>query len=665
MLNMQTHSHPELARLVRAAVALAAMALLARAQVMLGLAPFALALFAAGLQARLSPAALLLGCALGAVRFPLAETDLLLLSGCALVLLGTLLSDRPELRARLKEGPLCALLAGLGTLLPGLAAAQLEVYSSFLALLAASVAVASAPAFQMVLAWRPGQAVGVDARACAALVLFALLMGACALWPPGGYFLACVAVLTAAHASLGAGAALGALSLCALLCGGGAMVMAVSVCLGGAVAGLLRPRGKLYAAPGFVLAAGLTGLYAPGSYPGPVAPALAALAYVLMPNAWLDAVVERFFRPGGRERAAREEASRALNALSAAFGELAAGVANLPDEQAVLLDMRKRLCAQCSGYERCWAGEDGRAVRLMCQALRDAAAPADAASAPMGMEAETPPDVLRVCRRGERLRTLAREEASAMRVRRDAETCAGEMFRQAERILGEAARWRSRPRDSPPRLAVAWGASARSQTPGAPSGDAHLLRRLSDGRTLALICDGMGSGEAAREESERAVRLLWRFLSARVEPEAAMAAANALLIKRGAGDMFATVDLCLIDTRAGKAQFWKQAASRSLIAREGETLVIEGGRLPLGVLEGVTPVCEEVEVREGDVIVMGSDGAMEAGEGVLEDALEEGLAHAPDRLSEELLRAAEERTPSSRRDDMTVMCIRLLRARAP
>ena len=30
-----------------------------------------------------------------------------------------------------------------------------------------------------------------------------------------------------------------------------------------------------------------------------------------------------------------------------------------------------------------------------------------------------------------------------------------------------------------------------------------------------------------------------------------------------------------------------------------------------------------------------------------------------------VLRAAEERTPSSRRDDMTVMCIRLLRARAP
>ena len=49
--------------------------MLARARMLLGLAPFALALFAAGLQARVSPAALLLGCALGALRFPLTEVD--------------------------------------------------------------------------------------------------------------------------------------------------------------------------------------------------------------------------------------------------------------------------------------------------------------------------------------------------------------------------------------------------------------------------------------------------------------------------------------------------------------------------------------------------------------------------------------------------------------
>lgn len=70
-------------------------------------------------------------------------------------------------------------------------------------------------------------------------------------------------------------------------------------------------------------------------------------------------------------------------------------------------------------------------------------------------------------------------------------------------------------------------------------------------------------------------------------------------------------------------------------------LVVEGGRLPLGVLEGVSAMVKEVELRPGDVIVMGSDGAMEAGDGAMEEALAEKRTLAPDRLSEELLRTAE------------------------
>ena len=61
---------------------------------------------------------------------------------------------------------------------------------------------------------------------------------------------------------------------------------------------------------------------------------------------------------------------------------------------------------------------------------------------------------------------------------------------------------------------------------------------------------------------------------------------------------------------------------------------------------------------------MGSDGAMEAGEGALEDALAAAWALEPDRLSEALLRAAEE-AGGGRRDDMTVLCLTAARARSP
>ena len=434
MLNTQTRQRVEVERLWRAALTAGLLFLLAQARMLLGLAPFALALFAAGLQARVHPAALLAGCALGALRFPIAQTDLLLIAGCAIILLGTLLLDRRM--ARLGDGALCALLAGDTRSRVGLAAARMQPYPAFLALLSSCVAVLCAPAMRLVLRWRPGRPVGADERACAALLAFALLTGLCALWPPGAYLLSCLMALAAAHASLGAAAALGALSLCALLAGGGTLVTAVSAGLGGAAAGMLRSRGRLFAAPAFVLCASLVGLYAPADYPGPLIPALAALLYVLAPEAWLAALGETLFR--APPRSVQGEATRALNALSAAFGELAAGVANLPDEQAVLLTMRARLCDACPNYARCWAGEDGRAVRLFCQTLRDAACEGEAAE-------EVPPDLLRACRRGERLREVAMQEAGKARLRRDADRCAGEMFRQAERILGDLARTRVRP----------------------------------------------------------------------------------------------------------------------------------------------------------------------------------------------------------------------------
>ena len=112
MLGTQLQHRVDVERFLRGALAAGLLFLLARARMLLGLAPFALALFAAGLQARVSPAALLLGCALGALRFPLTEVDLLLPAGCALILLGTLVFDRAAARPRLDEGALCALLSG-------------------------------------------------------------------------------------------------------------------------------------------------------------------------------------------------------------------------------------------------------------------------------------------------------------------------------------------------------------------------------------------------------------------------------------------------------------------------------------------------------------------------------------------------------------------------
>jgi stage II sporulation protein E len=653
-------------RLLRAAGVFAAAALLSRARMALGLSPFGLGLFAAGLATGESAAALLLGSLLGALRFPIWEIDLLLPAGCALAMLGALMMDRLPSQRKVPESAAGPVLAGAAIFLPGLLRTELEAYRMVLLLVASVVAAVSAAAFQALLKWRPTKVrMHAEARAPATLLLFAALMGLREVWEPGAFLLASLVAIAAADSSPGLGAMMGALTGMALLSGGSNAILAVSLSLGGAVAGLLSNRGRLWAAPGFVLATGLAGLYAPDMFPGPVAPAIAAGLYVAAPEEWLKWLRSCVFFVDEPGRQLREEAANALRSLGAAFGELAAGVGNaaVMDEQTVFSDLREKLCDDCSGYKDCWAGEDDRAVRLLCRAISDAAVFNDG----LRPDGEVPPDVMRVCRSGDRLPSLVEEQLRALRRRRGEEgVFSGGLFFQAEKILKDMALRQERPEPARRALSIRWGASAMSMSPGTPSGDAHILRTLPDGRTMMLLSDGMGSGEAAREESERAARLLWKFLAARVDPETAFQTVNELMLFRSDGDMYATVDLCLIDPVRRRADFLKLAASRSLIVRGGEVIPVEGGRLPLGVLEGVVPSAFDIELRPGDLIVMGTDGAMENGaEGYLEQIL---LTHAtlpPNELADAILRAAEEVAASGgRRDDMTCLVARILRYRA-
>ena len=112
------------------------------------------------------------------------------------------------------------------------------------------------------------------------------------------------------------------------------------------------------------------------------------------------------------------------------------------------------------------------------------------------------------------------------------------------------------------------GIACVSMEAGAPCGDSHLTCMLDDERLLVLICDGMGSGEAACRESAVAVRLLGRFLRAGAGCGLAIETVNALLLNRGGEEMFATVDMLIFNLNTGEAELVKLAACPSLILRD-------------------------------------------------------------------------------------------------
>ena len=89
-------------------------------------------------------------------------------------------------------------------------------------------------------------------------------------------------------------------------------------------------------------------------------------------------------------------------------------------------------------------------------------------------------------------------------------------------------------------------------------------------------------------------------------------------------------------------------------------MVVEGGRLPLGILEGVSASSCKVVLEPGDVIVMASDGVMDAvSEQELEEALVRFSRKPPQMLAEALVSHAQQLAAPDRRDDMTALCARI------
>jgi stage II sporulation protein E len=123
--------------------------------------------------------------------------------------------------------------------------------------------------------------------------------------------------------------------------------------------------------------------------------------------------------------------------------------------------------------------------------------------------------------------------------------------------------------------------------------------------------------------------------------------------------MFATVDMLILNLSTGAAEFIKLAACASLVVRGDGIYRVEGGRLPMGILERVQPAVTRIQLQPGDVILMASDGVMDAVDvQSLYDDLRRGGKSMPD-MAQEVLNLAENTRRNFRRDDMTAICIRL------
>jgi stage II sporulation protein E len=203
---------------------------------------------------------------------------------------------------------------------------------------------------------------------------------------------------------------------------------------------------------------------------------------------------------------------------------------------------------------------------------------------------------------------------------------------------------------------------AQSAKRGA-SGDSHTFTGLKDGRYLVMLCDGMGSGEKARRESEAAASLIENFYMAGFDDDTVFDTINRLMLLKSPDDMFSTVDLCMLNLIEGTADFTKIGAERSYILRGNEVYNVHAGTLPIGILDEVSPVTIHKKLKENDLIVMFTDGVgdleppdIPEGEWILKAA---GGSGNPQEAADNILKIALQAVNGVQKDDMSVMVTKI------
>ena len=144
---------------------------------------------------------------------------------------------------------------------------------------------------------------------------------------------------------------------------------------------------------------------------------------------------------------------------------------------------------------------------------------------------------------------------------------------------------------------------------------------------------------------------------------------NTVLLLVGEEQHPATVDLCCIDLYTGVLEVMKLGAVATYVLDESGVELLAAAVAPAGVLEQVEPVLLSRKLWENSLVVMVSDGVLEALPGedkeqVMREYLEDVWGGNPQELAEQILEFAMSFSEENR-DDMTVLTARVWKRNMP
>lgn len=189
-----------------------------------------------------------------------------------------------------------------------------------------------------------------------------------------------------------------------------------------------------------------------------------------------------------------------------------------------------------------------------------------------------------------------------------------------------------------------------------PAGDSYIVKKISPNKYLVAICDGMGSGKDAHEISSCVTGLLTDMLASGFSEEVTYRMINSFVLANLSGLGFTTIDFAVIDTKNMMAKIVKKGACPTYIKRNKKEIIsIENKSMPAGIV-WQKPFVKTIHLMKGDIIVMASDGAIEAlpDKNWIKNMLSKNMSQDLNRCID-LIYGVALQDSDKKEDDMTIM----------
>ncbi len=198
------------------------------------------------------------------------------------------------------------------------------------------------------------------------------------------------------------------------------------------------------------------------------------------------------------------------------------------------------------------------------------------------------------------------------------------------------------------------------------SGDSTIKMKLKDGKYLLVISDGMGSGPEAKKSSQIVTKMLKRLLNSGFERDTSVELINSNLLNV-ADDVFATLDIAIIDLYKGNIEFIKNGACPTYIKNSKKVQIIKSLSLPTGVVNQINTDVFDKDIDSNDIVVMISDGIMDSNieyknkELWVKYFLEDMETTNPQKIADIILKESIDNNFGKVKDDMSIIVCKFIK----